>query len=67
MTSAGSAAAVRAPAPSLDAPQKPWQGWAAAKGPLCTETAEPLPPAGATEEPLSPLGEEWVLAVGSQR
>ena len=67
MTSAGSAAAVRAPAPSLDAPQTPWQGWAAAKGPLCTETAEPLPPARATEEPLSPLGEEWVLAVGSQR
>lgn len=54
------------PPPFPDAPKKPWQGWAAAKGPLCTETAESLPPAGATEEPLSPLGEEWALAVGSQ-
>lgn len=56
----------RSPPPFPDAPKKPWQGWAAAKGPLCTETAESLPPAGATEEPLSPLGEEWALAVGSQ-
>lgn len=61
-----SAAAAVGPAPSPDTPEAP--GGLCAKGALCTETAEPLPPAGATGSLCHPSkgeGEQqWEASAG---